>query len=202
MPFFTIILNLNLQEFIRSAEFDRLMNDPLRACSSYPLKIKTAAQLLVIRLVVWDRWDCLIPLAELWQTAKQITSLTSGKNHEWEATFHQVSAGNLDQHVPAEHRQDFVHRFLPDLVDGSKSEWKRAVDQLIDSWSSSVTQASVDLPCITELLIDPHNERRRQTLLSERLWSELVRGFGQSAPSASIELDFSDDEEDSSHSSP
>lgn len=177
------------------------MNDPLRACASYPIKVKTAAQLLVVRLVVWDRWDRLIPLAELWQTAKQIISLISGKNHEWEATFHQVSAGNLDQHVPAEHRQEFVHRFLPDLVDGSKIEWKRAVDQLVDSWSSSLAQASVDLPCINELLIDPINERRRQTLLSNRLWSHLIRGFGQSAPSASIDLHFSDDEEDSSDSS-
>lgn len=175
------------------------MNDPLRALPSYPLKVKTAALLLVLRLVVYDRWDCLIPLTELWQTAKQIGSLTSGKNHDWEATFHQVSAGNLAEHVPAQYREEFVHRFLPDLADGVRLEWKKAVDQLIDSWSSNMTQPSVDFPSISECLIDPANERRRQTKLSDRLWSQLVRGFGHPTQQTteSIDLNLSDDEDDS-----
>lgn len=185
---------------MRSADFDRLLNDPLRACANYPLKVKTAALLLVLRVVVWDQWDSLIPLIELWQTSKQIISLTSGKNHDWRATFHQVSAGNLEGHVPADRRQEFVHRYLTDLADSIRSSWNQAVRHLIDSWSSTTPTTSVDLPCISEWIIDPANERRRQTRLSERLWRALVRGYGHS-PGSSDSVDMhlsSDDEEEDS----
>lgn len=184
------------QEFIRSTEFDKLMNDPLRTCASYPLKVKTAVLLLVLRMILWDRWDCLIPLAEIWQTAKQIGSLISGKSHDWAATFHQVTASNLDEHVPPDFREEFVHNFLPDLANGTRTEWKQAVDQLYETWSASLSHPSVDYQFICECLIDPVNERRRETLLSDRLWQQLVRGFAQSGPSDSFDFLLSVDEED------
>lgn len=173
-----------------------MMNDPLRACVSYPLKVKTAALLLVLRMMLWDRWDCLIPLAEIWQTCRQIATLTSVKSHDWAATFHQVTAGNLDEHVPPDFREEFAHHFLPDLASGSQPDWKRAVDQLIDTWSSSLTHPSADYPFLCECLLDPANERRRETALSDRLWQTLARGFGQSGPSDSFDFLLSVDEED------
>nr|CAH0112529.1 unnamed protein product [Daphnia galeata] len=190
-------LNLNLLiEFIRSAEFDRLMNDPLRACASYPLKVKTAALLLILRLVVWDRWGCVIPLIELWQTAKQIATLTSVKNHDWAATFHRVTIGNLEEYVPSDSRQEFVCRFMPDLVNGSRTSYKRAFDQLMDTWSSNLTLPSADYQFIFDCLGDPLNETRRQTLLSQRLWSQLVRGFGGDVlPVESVNVTVTEDDE-------
>lgn len=185
-----------IQDFIRSADFDKLMNDPLRTCVSYPLKVKTAALLLVLRMILWDRWDCLIPLTELWQTAKQIATLTSTKNHDWAATFRQVTSDNLKEHVPSEYRDKFVTQFIPDLVSGADTNWKQSVDTLIDTWSTTLANPAMDYPSIFEWLIDPENERRRQAQLSDNLWRQFVRGFGQSGPSESIDLFLSDDEED------
>lgn len=188
---------MNWQEFIRSADFDRLMNDPLRACASYPLKVKTAALLLVLRLVVWDRWDCLVPLVELWQTAKQIGTLTSVKNHDWAATFHRVTIGNLEEYVPSAYRQEFVCRFMPDLVNSSRTGYKKAVDQLMDTWSSNVTQPSADFTFIFECLVDPQKEMRRQRQLSDCLWAQLIRGFGPSGARDPLDHAVTDDEQDS-----
>jgi hypothetical protein len=67
----------------------------------------------------------------------------------------------------------------------------------LDTWSSNLTLPSADFQFIYDCLGDPVNETRRQTLLSQRLWSQLVRGFGgQSLPMESIDVTMTEDDEE------
>lgn len=171
------------QEFIHSSEFEKLMNDPLRTCASYPLKLKTAALLLVMRVIVWDRMSILFPLNELWQTLKQIGHLTSNKNLEWSATFCQVTGGNLIGHLPpGPLADDFTLNMLPDLAHNRHPEWSQAVDALLGSWSSAVAQPIVEFESISHHLVDESNETRRETELSEKVWKLLSVGYSKPLP--------------------
>jgi hypothetical protein len=66
----------------------------------------------------------------------------------------------------------------------------------MDTWSSNLTLPSADYQFIFDCLGDPLNETRRQTLLSQRLWSQLVRGFGGDVlPLESVNVTVTEDDE-------
>lgn len=159
------------------------MNDPLRTCAGYPLKLRTAALLLVLRVVVWDRMSILYPLNELWQTFKQVGHLTANKNLEWSTTFRQVTGGNLVGHLPPGQLADeFTLTMLPELVDNRQPDWCQAVDTLLSSWSSAVAQPIVEFETVAHLLVNQDNERKREAELSEKIWKILSLAYASPLP--------------------
>ena len=170
------------QEMTRSFDFDRLINDSQRATEPdlYALKLKTAATLLILRVVLYDRWECLLPLADVWQTAHQMAHLVS-LGHEWEPAVRRVATDNFSSaHVPSSRRKDFV-QLVDQLVAAASADgcWGTARDALIGVWShGTVTPATVtDFSVVAHLLTDAENERRRQVELSGQLWCSLMKGF-------------------------
>ena len=115
-----------------------------------------------------------------------------------------MTAGNLESHVPPDKRQVFVSRYLSDLADDIRVNWTKSVRHFVDAWTSAnpsvqPTANSIDLPAVSEWIVDPINEKRRQTKISERLWKALRRGFGphsSSVASDSVEMHLSSDDED------
>jgi len=176
------------QEFTRSPDFDRLMNDPLRGISSYQLKLKTAALLGIFRLIVWNKLDCLIPVSELWAASKLIALLVAVRNHDWAGTFTRVVTDQFSGRLEPEQRHQLVDRILPDLVAGKEANWNRAIQVLVESWASSNHQPIVEYIDVAQWLADEESETRRQIKLSQQLWELLKCGFTHKEPINSMDL--------------
>ena len=172
---------INSREFSNVLIFDRLMSDPLRGLISYPIKLKMAALLGVLRLIVWNKWECLIPVSELWAAYKLMALFVTVKNHEWASVFTRVVTDQFSGRLESGQRQELLDRIMPDLVTGN-----RAVQILIESWLTM--QPIVEYIDVAQYLVDEESEDRRQTKLSQQLWRLLERGFAHDKPLDSLDL--------------
>ena len=162
------------------------MNDPQRTGESYPIKLQSVAILLILRVILYDRWDCLIPLSEVWQTTKQVNYLT-GRNHPWAPSMRRVIKDNFTSHIESNKRDEF-YRYIEDLLTDSNPDWVKAKALLTDTWAQTLSSPIVDFSSVSEWLVDQKNEDRRQEELSEELWIHLKRGFAHFDPSDSIDV--------------
>lgn len=163
------------------------MNDSHRTTAPevYLAKLRNVAILLVLRVLLFDQWNCLIPLPEIWQADKQIFHLTD-KNYDWVPVVRRVVCDNFIAHVPMSKRDDFL-AIVDSLLTGSEPKWVKVMDVFTETWSQALANP-VEFIAVSEWLVDEENERRRQTELSDQLWHYLTKGFSNWEPSDSIDL--------------
>ena len=146
------------------------MNSLITSCDR-----TTAAILFLLKLIAWDRWNVSIPLSDNWNMMKQIDHLTA-RGHQWQPAFQKIAYANYHQHLPVELRCQLEAAILSPLAQRSDPAWSRALELLLDKWSS-LDSSACDYQDVCSLVLQDENQQRRQLQFSEEIASYLRQIF-------------------------